>query len=69
MFARLVDVGLIVDSSALSDLTAQVGAMICNGCRDPGALIAGLLVIDQDEEAWPLCGECLLRLPWAGHIA
>jgi hypothetical protein len=69
---RLIDVNLISDNPTMAALTTELsslgGIMICDGCGDIEAPIAGLLVIEQDEEAWPLCGKCLQRLPLAGSV-
>ena len=73
MSERLIDVNLICDNLTMSalrtELSASGGLLICNICRDVEAPIAGILVIDEDEEAWPLCGACLRRLPLAGAVA
>lgn len=72
MKEQLIDVCLIRDNSTLNALTTEVGSigqlMVCCGCRDLEARIEGVLMIEQEEEAWPLCGECLRRLPLAGAI-
>jgi hypothetical protein len=70
---RLIDVKLIHDHSTLTALSAELnslgGVLICNGCHDVEALVTGIIVFEQDEEAWPFCGECLRRLPLAGSLA
>ncbi len=43
-------------------------ALVCNGCRDIEASIAGVLVIDLDEEAGALCGACIRRLHLEGSM-
>lgn len=72
MKEQLIDIGLIQDSSTLNALNTEcssLGALlVCSGCCDLEALIEGVLMIEQAEEAWPLCGECLRRLPLAGAI-
>ena len=69
----LVDVALIDNDAAVAAISAEVRAigslLICNGCGDVEALIAGILVIDEIEEAWMLCGACLRRLPLEGAVA
>jgi hypothetical protein len=68
----LREVNLIRDNATVAALSAELsalgGIMICYSCDDVEALIVGLLVIEQEEEAWPLCGECLRRLPLAGAL-
>lgn len=72
MNERLINVTLISDNSILAAVSADFrslgGMMICNGCGDLDTPIVALLVIEQDEEVWPFCGECLQRLPLAGPI-
>jgi hypothetical protein len=61
----LVDVGLIGDAVAVAAICQEVGAggalLVCNDCRNIEALIAGILVIDKDKEAWALCGTCIRK--------
>ena len=61
----LVDVGLIGDAVAVAAICQEVGAggalLFCNDCRNIEALIAGILVIDKDKEAWALCGTCIRK--------
>ena len=63
----LVDVGLIGDAATVAAICAEVSSsgslLVCNGCRDIEAPIAGVLVIDHDEEAWALCGACMRSYP------
>ena len=51
----LVDVGLIGDAATVAAICAEVSSsgslLVCNGCRDIEAPIAGVLVIDHHEEA------------------
>jgi sugar (pentulose or hexulose) kinase len=71
-----VQVGLIRDTHIIAETCAEIceqagfanGLLICNGCGDIGANIAGLLVVDEDEEAWALCAECLSRVPLLGSV-
>jgi hypothetical protein len=69
----LVDVSFIRDTATVAAICAEVssdgGFLICNGCGDVEALIAGVLVIDHAEEAWVLCGECIRKLPFEGAVA
>ena len=69
----LVDVGLIGDAATVAAICAEVSSsgslLVCNGCRDIEAPIAGVLVIDHDEEAWALCGPCIRKLPVEGAVA
>ena len=56
----LVDVGLIGDTVVVAAICHEVGSsgalLVCNGCRDIEALIAGILVIEDDKEPGP-CAE------------
>jgi hypothetical protein len=67
---KLIDANLICDNSTMTALSAELNAIgdviICHNCYGFELPIAGLLVIEQDEEAWLLCGDCLGRLPLAG---
>jgi hypothetical protein len=69
----LVDVGLIGDAVVVAAICREVGSggalLVCNGCRNIEALIAGILVIDKDEEAWALCGTCIQKLSVEGAVA
>jgi hypothetical protein len=69
----LVDIGLIVEAEtvvAVSDAIRSSGRLlVCHGCGDLEALIIGFLVIDGDEEAWALCGNCMRKLPISGAVA
>ncbi len=67
----LVDVGLVRDTAAVTAICAEVGSgslLVCNGCGDIEALIAGVLIIDDSEEAWVLCGACIRKLPFEGTV-
>jgi hypothetical protein len=63
---------LIGDAATLTALCAEVssdgGLLVCNGCWDIEALIAGVLAINDDEEAWPLCGTFIEKLPLEGMV-
>ena len=67
MSSEFDGVGLIDDTATVAAICAEVSSsgslLVCNGCRDIEAPIAGVLVIDHDEEAWALCGACIRRLP------
>jgi hypothetical protein len=69
----LVDVGLIGDTVVVAAICHELGSsgalLVCNGCRDIEALIAGILVIEDDKEAWALCGACIRRLRLEGAVA
>ena len=69
----LVDVCLIGDTVLVAAICHEVGSsgalLVCNGCRDIEALIAGILVIEDVKEAWALCGACIRKLPVEGAIA
>ena len=71
MESRLIEGSLIRDRSILTTLNAHLGSvgsvLICNGCCDLEAPVVALLVIERDQEVWPLCGECLRQLPAVGH--
>ena len=72
MDSRLIEASLIRDHSILTNLNEQFSSegsvLICNGCCDLEASIVALLVIEENQEAWPLCGECLRRLSPVGQI-
>jgi len=67
----LVDVVFVRDTAAVTAICAEVGdgtLLVCNGCGDIEALIAGVLIIDDAEEAWVLCGVCIRKLPFEGAV-
>ena len=71
MDVDLVDVVLVRDTAAVTVICAVVGdgtLLVCNGCGDIEALIAGVLIIDDAEEAWVLCGACIRKLPFGGPV-
>ena len=51
----LVDVGFVADAATVADFCADVAPegslLVCNGCGDIEEPIAGILVIDDDQEA------------------
>jgi len=67
----LVDVVLVHDTAVVTAICAEVGngnLLVCNGCGDIEELIAGVLIIDDAEEAWVLCGACIRKLPFGGTV-
>jgi hypothetical protein len=63
---HLVDVVFVRDMAAVTAICAEVGdgtLLVCNNCGDIEALIAGVLIIEDAEEAWMLCGACIRKLP------
>jgi len=67
----LVDVVLVRDTAVVTAICAEVGngnLQVCNGCGDIEELIAGVLIIDDAEEAWVLCGACIRKLPFGGTV-
>lgn len=67
---KLIGANLICDNLTMAALSAELnalgGVIVCHNCDGFELPIAGLLVIEEDEEAWLLCGDCLGRLPLAG---
>jgi len=66
-----MDVVFVRDMAAVTAICAEVGdgsLLVCNGCGDIEAPIAGVLVIDDAEEAWVLCGACIRKLPFGGPV-
>lgn len=65
-------VGFVRDSAVIADISAEIGQngglLVCNGCADIEAIIAALLVFDEDREAWALCGSCIQKLSLEGPI-
>jgi hypothetical protein len=72
MKADLIDVGLVSDADMVAAICAEIRSggrlLVCHGCGDIEALIAGFLVLADDEEAWALCGPCLRKLPLSGAV-
>jgi hypothetical protein len=70
---NLVDVGFVADAAIVADICADVAQdgslLVCNGCGDIEEPIAGILVVDDDQEAWALCGGCIRKLPLEGTVA
>ena len=69
----LVDIELMTDRANLENLSAVFRAkgnlLVCHLCDDVSELIAGIVVIRATEEAWVLCGPCLLKIPVHGPLA
>jgi len=71
-----IQVGLIRDAQTIAETCAAVCAaaghadsiLICNGCGNVEAPIAGLLVVEEHEEAWALCADCLRGVPLLGAV-
>jgi hypothetical protein len=70
---QLVDIELMTDQASLASLSSlfrnQGSVMVCHGCDDVGELIAGIIVDNESEEAWVLCGPCLRAIPLRGAFA
>jgi hypothetical protein len=69
----LADIELMTDRTALEDLSnvfrAKGNMLVCHLCDDVSELIAGILVVRSNEEAWVLCGPCLRKIPVQGPLA
>jgi hypothetical protein len=70
---ELVDIELMTDQASLASLSSmfrdQGSMMVCHRCDDVGELIAGIIVDNESEEAWVLCGPCLRAIPLSGAFA
>ncbi len=70
---KLVDLELMTDQASLANLSSvfrnQGSMMVCHRCDDVGELIAGIIVDNESEEAWVLCGPCLRTIPFRGAFA
>jgi len=69
----LSDIEVMTDQATLADLSNlfrdQGSMMVCHRCDDVGELIAGIIVDNESEEAWVLCGPCLRTIPLRGAFA
>jgi hypothetical protein len=69
----LSDIEVMTDQATLADLSNlfrdQGSMMVCHRCDDVSAIIAGILVVKETEEAWVLCGPCLREIPLHGPLA
>ena len=72
MESDLIDVRLIRDSETIAAICSDVSStgrlLICHGCGDVEALVIGFLLLDNDEQAWALCGTCMRKLPLHGAV-
>lgn len=70
---QLVDLELMTDQASLASLSSvfrnQGSIMVCHRCDDVSELIAGIIVDNESEEAWVLCGPCLRTIPLRGAFA
>src|SRR5689334_11538012 len=61
-----LDGALIQDLEVINEIFADVLSLgqllVCHGCDDLKAVIAGFLVHDRWEQAWALCEPCLREL-------
>jgi hypothetical protein len=73
MKCECLDLEWIQDRDIVTAVCAEVSSLgqllICHGCNDVEALVVGLLVHEQSEQAWALCGPCVRKLPFSGAIA
>lgn len=69
----LIDIGIIADSEIVralcSEISADGGILLCHGCGEIDRVIVSFIVIDEDEEAWALCGLCMRKVPIQGTVA
>jgi hypothetical protein len=69
----LIDVEILNDQASLADLADLLGEdgdmLVCHRCLDADEIIAAVLLIREEEEAWALCGSCLRQLPLQGQLA
>jgi hypothetical protein len=72
MESDLIDVRLIRDSETIAAICSDVSStgrlLICHGCGDVEALVVGFLLLDNDQQAWALCGMCMRKLPLHGAV-
>ncbi len=72
MKSEFLDLGLIRDSELVAAVCAEMTSigriLICQRCSDVEALIIAFLVFEHNEQAWPLCGRCVRKLPHHGAI-
>ena len=72
MKSDLKDVRLIRDCETIAAIRSDVSStgqlLICHGCGDVEALVVGFLVLDNNQQAWALCGTCLRKLPLHGAV-
>lgn len=70
---RLLDVELVADQVSLARLSETIRSqgrlLVCHRCRDIEGVIAGVLIVQQYDEAWALCGPCLRQAPLEGQVA
>jgi hypothetical protein len=68
----LINVEVLIDGAKLAGLSAELraegGMLVCGRCDDVHGIIAGILVLHESEEAWPLCGPCLRQIPLQGQL-
>jgi len=70
---KLADIELMTDQAILASLSSvfrnEGSMMVCHACDDVGELVAGIIVDNESEEAWVLCGPCLRAIPLRGAFA
>jgi hypothetical protein len=71
--AVLLDAWLIQDHETIAQVCAEIGSagrmLICHGCSQIEAVIVGFLVLDDEQEAWALCGLCIRQPPLHGAVS
>jgi len=72
MKSDLMDVRLIRDCETVAAICSDVSStgrlLICHGCGDVEALVVGIFLLDNDQQAWALCGTCIRKLPLHGAV-
>jgi len=64
--SECLEMELIQNDELVAAVRAEISSLglllICDGCDDLEALIAGFLASEQNEQAWPLCRSCIRKL-------
>ena len=72
MNTDLLEIGIISDKKAIAAICAELSSdgwlIACHACGDIEAPIASVLVIDEEDEAWALCGTCMRKMPIVGAV-
>ncbi|MBV9183613.1 MAG: hypothetical protein JO356_20095 [Acidobacteria bacterium] len=72
MHSDLLEIHIIGDKETIAVLCDEVRSqgrmLVCHACGDVEALIAGLLIIEEENEAWALCGTCMRKVPLFGAV-
>ena len=72
MGSDLLEIGIIGGKETVggicSELRSQGRLIVCHACGDIEALITVFLIVEEENQAWALCGACMRKVPVFGAV-